>query len=80
MSRYEVKDPHTEGYICGAQELAVMTKFHEKRILKNGDDDVCRLCKKDPETILHILGACDVLAKREYLTRHILPAKLVVFV
>ena len=63
-------DPHTESYICGAQELAVITKFHEKHILKNGCDDVCRVCRKDPETIFHILGACDVLAKREYFTRH----------
>ena len=63
-------DPHTESYICGAQELAVITKFHEKHILKNSSDDVCRVCKKDPETIFHILGACDVLAKREYFTRH----------
>ena len=63
-------DPHTESYICGAQELAVITKVHEKRILKNSSDDLCRVCKKDPESIFHILGACDVLAKREYFTRH----------
>ena len=63
-------DPHTESYICGAQELALITKYHEKHILKNSDDDRCRMCRKDPETIFHILGACDVLAKREYFTRH----------
>ena len=63
-------DPHTESYICGAQELAVITKYHEKHILKNSCDDVCRVCRKDPESIFHILGACDVLAKREYFTRH----------
>ena len=48
----------------------MITKFHEKHILKNNSDDVCRVCRKDPETIFHILGACDVLAKREYFTRH----------
>ena len=62
--------PHTESYICGAQEMALITKFHEKHILKNSEDDRCRMCKKDPESIFHILGACDVLAKREYFTRH----------
>ena len=63
-------DPHTEGVICGAQELAVITRYHEKHILKNSNDDRCRVCKKDPETIFHILGACDALAKREYFVRH----------
>ena len=62
--------PHVESYICGAQELALITKFHEKHILKNNDDDRCRICKKDQKTVFHILGACDVLAKREYFTRH----------
>ena len=38
--------------------------------MKNSDDDKCRICKKDPETIFHILGACDALAKREYFVRH----------
>ena len=49
-------DPYTESYICGAQELALFTKYHEKHILKNSDDDRCRICKKDPETIFHIFG------------------------
>ena len=63
-------DPHTESYICGAQELAIFTKYHEKHFLKNSNDDICRVCKKDPESIFHILGACDTLAKREYFDRH----------
>ena len=63
-------DPHTESYICGAQELATMTRYHERHILKNRDDDLCRMCKQSPETVFHILGACDTLAKREYFTRH----------
>ena len=63
-------DPHTESYIAGAQEMAIITKFHEKHILKNSSDDLCRICKNSQETIFHILGACDILAKREYFTRH----------
>ena len=63
-------NPHTESYICGAQELAVITKYHEKHILKNSNDDLISLCKKDPESIYHILGACDALAKHEYFDRH----------
>ena len=41
-------DPHTGSYICGAQELALFAKYHEKHILKNSDDDQCRICKKGP--------------------------------
>ena len=63
-------DPATESYVCAAQELAVFTKFHEKHILKNSDDDRCRVCKKEQETVFHILSGCDTLAKREYFTRH----------
>ena len=63
-------DAHTEGVVCGAQELAIITKYHEKHILKNSDDDKCRVCKTDPENTFHLLGACDVLAKREYFTHH----------
>ena len=63
-------DPHTESYIIGAQELATITKYHEKHILKNSSDDQCRICKNSQETVFHILGACDSLAIREYFTRH----------
>ena len=28
------------------------------------------MCKKDPETIFYLIGACDILAKHEYFTRH----------
>ena len=60
-------DPHTESYLCGAQELATITRYHEKHILKNREDDQCFMCKHSPPKIF--LGACDLLAKREYFTR-----------
>ena len=63
-------DPHTEGYICAAQELALFTRYHEKNILKCRDDDSCRVCGAEPESISHILFGCNSLAKREYLARH----------
>ena len=63
-------DPHTESYLCAAQELALFTRYHEKHILKNGLDDKCRVCSKEQETIYHLLSGCDNLAKREYFVRH----------
>ena len=62
--------PHSESYIFAAQELALFTRYHEKHILKSRNDDLCRVCRSEPETISHILFGCDQLAKREYLARH----------
>ena len=50
--------------------MALITRYHERHILKNREDDRCRMCKQSPESIFHILGACDILAKREYFARH----------
>ena len=63
-------DPSLESYICAAQELALFTRYHERHILKSRLDDACRICRKEPETIFHILAGCGVLAKREYFDRH----------
>ena len=62
--------PHSESYVLAAQEMALFTKYHEKNILKSREDDWCRVCKVQPETISHILFGCDTLAKREYFNRH----------
>ena len=62
--------PQSESYICGAQELSIFTRWHEKHLLKTSDTDVCRVCRKEVETTFHILAGCDTLAKKEYLERH----------
>ena len=62
--------PQSEGYICGMQELAIFTRWHEKNILKTSTTDQCRICGKETETTFHLLAGCDVLAKKEYLDRH----------
>ena len=75
-------DPHTESYILAAQELALFTKYHEKKILKTRGDATCRIYRKNDseETIYHILAGCDSLAKREYFTRHNAVCKYLHFV
>ena len=62
--------PQSEAYICGLQELAIFTRWHEKHILKNRPTDTCRVCGKESETTFHILAGCETLAKKEYLERH----------
>ena len=69
MSKCHV-DPSLESYVCAAQELALFTRYHERHILKTRSDDACRICKKESETVFHILAGCGVLAKREYFKRH----------
>ena len=71
--------PRSEAYICAAQEMALFTKYHEKHILHTHSDDKCRVCKKEPETIFHILAGCDILAKIDYLSRHNAVCKYVHF-
>ena len=73
-------DPHTESYLCAAQELALFTRYHECHILRLREDDLCRICRKEPESIYHILAGCDCLAKREYFARHNSVCKYVHFV
>ena len=55
-----------------AQEMALFTKYHEKKILNVSNDATCRICKNMScdETIYHILAGCDSLAKREFFTQH----------
>ena len=63
-------DGSSEAYVCAAQELALFTRYHEKHIIKSRSDDLCRICKKEAESIFHILSGCEVLSKREYFVRH----------
>ena len=71
--------PQSEAYVTAAQELAIFTRWHEKHLLKTAASDLCRLCKKQVETTSHILGGCDVLAKKEYFDRHNSVAKYIHF-
>ncbi|KAI5731334.1 hypothetical protein M8J77_008389 [Diaphorina citri] len=60
----------SEAYITSAQDQALRTKYYDKHILKLNNDDKCRLCKTQPETITHIISGCQQLAKHEYTNRH----------
>jgi hypothetical protein len=60
----------TEGYIIAAQDQSLMTRNYQRNILKQGTDDLCRLCHKNKESIDHILTGCEVLAPTSYLKRH----------
>ena len=60
----------TESEIVAAQDQALNTKYHATKILHTGTDSKCRLCQQLDETIDHIISACPILAKEQYVKRH----------
>ena len=52
------------------QEQVITTKYIKKHVFKTSDDDTCRICRADKETIHHIISGCDGLAATKYLERH----------
>lgn len=63
--------PETEGFMIGIQDQVIATLNYKKHIIKeNIQNDKCRKCKAEPETIDHILSACQILAGTKYIERH----------
>ena len=60
----------TESTIAAIQEQAISIKFIEKHIFSVEDDDTCRICRVEKETIHHIISGCDGLSPTKYLERH----------
>jgi adenosylcobinamide amidohydrolase len=60
----------TESKIVAAQDQALQTKYYATKILNTETDNTCRLCKQFDETIEHIISACPILAKEQYIKRH----------
>jgi len=60
----------TESEIVAAQDRALQTKYYATKILNTETDSKCRLCQQFDEIIDHIISACPILAKEQYLKRH----------
>ena len=45
----------------------VQTKYYATKILNTETDSKCRLCQQFDETIDHIISACPILAKEQYI-------------
>ena len=59
--------PESEALVIAAQDQALRTRHYDKAVLKISQDDKCRICLEQVETIDHIVSACPILAKTEYL-------------
>ena len=60
----------TEIEIVAAQDQALQTKYYATKILNTETDSKCRLCQQFDETIDHMISACPILAKEQYIKRH----------
>ena len=59
---------HVEGYLCAVQEEEIFTNALKTKRLKDHETKAyCRLCKRNKETIQHIIAACPRLSISMYL-------------
>jgi hypothetical protein len=63
-------EAETESEIVAAQDQVIQTKYYTTKILNTETDNKCRLCQRFDETIDHIISACPILAKEQYIKRH----------
>jgi hypothetical protein len=69
LSKGDLK-AETESEIVAAQDQALNTKYYATKILHTETDSTRRLCQHLDDTIDHIISACPVLAKEQYVKRH----------
>jgi hypothetical protein len=68
LSKEDLK-AETESERVAAQDQAIRTKYYATKILNTETDSKCRLCQKFDETIDHIISACPILAKEQFIKR-----------
>ena len=69
LSKGDLK-AETESEIVAAQDQVLQTKYYAMKILNTKTDSKCRLCQQFDETIDHIISACPIMAKEQYIKRH----------
>jgi biopolymer transport protein ExbB/TolQ len=69
LSKGDLK-AETESEKVAAQDQALQTKYYATKLLNTETDSKRRLCQKFDETIDHIISACPILAKDQYIRRH----------
>ena len=66
LSKGDLK-AETESEIQAAQDKAIQTKYYATKILNTETDSKFRLCQQFDEAIDHIISACPLQAKEQYI-------------
>jgi hypothetical protein len=66
LSKGDLK-AETVSEIVAAQDQVLQTKYYATKILNTEIDSKCRLCQQFDETTDHIISACPILAKEQYI-------------
>ena len=61
----------TESTTVAVQDQAISANYFKNKILKEETESKFRLCKQHEETIDHLTSGWPILAKDEYLMRHV---------
>ena len=69
LSKGDLK-AETESEIVAAQDQALQTKYYATKMLNTETENKCRLCQQFDDTIDHIISACPILAKEQYIKRN----------
>jgi hypothetical protein len=69
LSKGDLK-AETESEIVAAQDQALQTKYHATKIFQTEKDSKCRLCHQFEKTVDHIMSACPILTKEQYIKQH----------
>jgi hypothetical protein len=69
LSKGDLK-AETESGMVAAQDQALQTKYHATKVLETEKHHKCRLCHQFEERLDHIISACAILAKEQYIKRH----------
>jgi hypothetical protein len=59
----------TESEIVAAQDQALQTKYYATKILNTETDSKCRLCQQFDGTIDHVISACPILPKEQFIKK-----------
>ena len=46
------------------------TNVYRSKVVNDGTDPLCRICKKSNESVDHLIAGCPILASKEYKARH----------
>jgi hypothetical protein len=69
LSKGDLK-AETESEIVAAQDQLLNMKYYATKILHTETDSRCRLCQQFDETTDHIISACPIPAKEQYVKWH----------